>query len=170
MFDGLDFVSEDNLGRADFIYMNAVKNKEDLVENYIGVLEHARALNIAFVCAGNDTSRHIDGKICLAPGAIAQHYAFLGGTVITVGKPEVSMLEYALEGINVDKEKTVFIGDNIQTDIKCASLYGIKSILISKGVHVNYLGEGYIPDASKTRELGNNLGAQPDFIISGFRW
>ena len=42
--------------------------------------------------------------------------------------------------------------------------------MVSKGVHVNFLGEGYIPDVAKTREMANNYDAYPDYVISNLRW
>ena len=62
------------------------------------------------------------------------------------------------------------IGDNVATDIKGATLLEWDSMLISKGVHVNFLGEGYIPDVAKTRELSNGYDASPSYVISNLRW
>jgi ribonucleotide monophosphatase NagD (HAD superfamily) len=111
----------------------------------------------------------LGGKLSLAPGALAENYAILGGRIITLGKPDVRIMQYALEGI-VKDDNIVIIGDNVATDIKCASLMGFDSILISKGRHVNFLGEGYIPDITKTRELSNSYDVSPSFVISALRW
>lgn len=171
IFSGLDYSQTDNLSKAEFIYMNGVGKNTDVMDNYLPILEHAASLGIPLVCAGNDTSSYKDGEICLAPGAIAEQYAVLGGKIITIGKPDTKILAYCLDGIpNVKKETVVVIGDNIATDIKGANLLGVSSVLISKGVHVNFLGEGYIPDVAKTRELATNFDAYPDFVISNLRW
>lgn len=96
---------------------------------------------------------------------------FSAEKIITVGKPDAKIIAYALDGIpDVRKENVLIIGDNIATDIKGANLLGVSSALISKGVHVNFLGEGYIPDVAKTRELATNFDAYPDFVISNLRW
>ena len=55
-------------------------------------------------------------------------------------------------------------------DTKGANLAGLSAALVTKAVHVNFLGEGYIPDVAKTRELATNFDAYPDFIISNLRW
>ena len=171
IFCGLDYFRVDSLAKADFIYMSEVSKTDDLLENYLPQLEHAASLGMPFVCAGNDTSSYMDGQICLSTGAFAEQYAVLGGKIITVGKPDVEILSYATEELpDFDKEKTLLIGDNLATDIKGANLLGISSALVSKGVHVNFLGEGYIPDVAKTRELATNFDAYPDFIISNLRW
>lgn len=171
VFSGLDYLPVDDLGRADFMFIGSCKTPTDLVENYLPVLEHAASLNMPLVCAGNDTSSYMNGEISLAPGAVAEQYAVLGGRIITVGKPDVRVMEYALECLEgIDRSKVLLVGDNLATDIKGANLSKISSALTTKAVHVNFLGEGYIPDVAKTRELATNFDAFPDFIISNLRW
>ena len=169
VFQGLPFTEVSSIEQAHFLYMSRVSSPNDLVDTYRPYLEQAVSLGLPFVCAGNDTSCFIDGKLCLAPGAIAEAYAILGGRIITIGKPDTRILRYALEGIG-ELGKLVVIGDNIATDIKMASLLGYDSVLISKGRHINYLGEGYIPDVAKTRELANSYDVSPSCVISALRW
>ena len=171
VFAGLDFKPVDNLARADFLYMASAASPDDLMDKYLPDLQHAVSLNIPLLCVGNDTSTYKDGKVCLEPGAVAEQYAVLGGRILTLGKPDAKILAYALDGIeHVDLSRTLMIGDNVPTDIKGANLLGISAALVSKGVHVNYVGEGYIPDVAKTRELSTNFDAYPDFVISNLRW
>lgn len=172
IFSGLpDYQQVDAISQADFIYIENIAAKEDTVEKYIPLLEHAASLSIPMVCIGNDTSTYLNGDIVLGAGAIAEQYAALGGKIITTGKPEAKVLAYAIDGLSgVKKDKTLVIGDSLSTDIKGARLLGVDSMLISKGIHVNFLGEGYIPDVAKTRELAANFDVSPDFVISNLRW
>lgn len=171
VFSSLEYQPVEDMPRADFLYMGGVKSVDDTIDTYRPVLEHAASLAIPLVCPGNDTSTFKDGKVCLAPGAVAEQYAVLGGKILTVGKPDVKVMEYALDGIeNLNKNRVLLIGDNLTTDIKGANLIGIASVLVSKGVHINYLGEGYIPDVAKTRELSTNFDTYPDYVISCLRW
>ena len=71
-------------------------------------MEFAASMNVPMVCVGNDTSGFANGDICLASGAVAEQYAALGGQIITIGKPETWVFEYALEGIG-EKSKTLLI-------------------------------------------------------------
>ena len=100
---------------------------------------------------------------------MAEAYAILGGRIITLGKPDTNILRYSLEGMG-ETGKVLVIGDNIATDIKMACLSEYDSVLISKGRHINYLGEGYIPDVAKTRELSNSYDVSPSCVISALRW
>lgn len=169
IFSGLNFEEVSKIEDAHFIYMSEVFSTDDSVDLYKPFLDQAVALALPFVCAGNDTSCFLNGKLCLASGALAENYAILGGRILTLGKPDVRIVQYALEGIN-QNENVVIVGDNVATDIKAASLLGFDSILISKGRHVNFLGEGYIPDVAKTRELSNSYDVSPSCVISAIRW
>ena len=169
VFCGLPFQEVSKIEQAHFLYMSHVASPDDLLDSYRPLLEQAVGLGLPFVCAGNDTSCFIDGKLSLAPGALAEAYAIMGGRIITLGKPDVKILQYALEGIG-ETGRLVVVGDNVATDIKMASLLDYDSVLISKGRHVNYLGEGYIPDVAKTRELSNSYDVSPSCVISSMRW
>ena len=169
VFCGLNYKAVHRIEQAHFLYMSAVSTPDDLVENYRSLLEQAVSFGLPFVCAGNDTSCFVDGKLCLASGALAEAYAIMGGRIITLGKPDTTLVRYALEGIE-NLGQVVMVGDNVATDIKSATLLGYDSILISKGRHVNFLGEGYIPDVSKTKELSNSYDVMPNCVISSLRW
>ncbi len=171
VFAALDYVAVDKLGKADFLFMGNASSADATIDQYMQILEFAASMNVPLVCAGNDTSSFANGKICVSAGAVAEQYAALGGRIITIGKPDPKVLAYALEGMgDISLEKILLIGDNITTDIKGANLSKIDSVLVSKGVHINYLGEGYIPDVAKTREMANNYDAYPNYVISNLRW
>lgn len=169
VFSGLPFNEVSSVERAHFLYMSKANSSDELIDSYRPVLEQAVGLGLPFVCAGNDTSCFIGGKLSLAAGALAEAYAILGGQIITIGKPDARILRYALEGIG-ETGRVVVIGDNVATDIKMASMLDYDSILISKGRHINYLGEGYIPDVAKTRELSGSYNVSPNCVISAMRW
>lgn len=169
VFYNLNFQQVSSISSAHFLYMSDVYDTNDTLETYRPYLEQAAALGIPFVCAGNDTSCFKKGKPCLAPAAIAEQYAIMGGRIITLGKPDVALFSYCVDGL-INGDNILVIGDNVATDIKGAVLLGWDSMLISKGIHVNFLGEGYIPDVAKTRELSNGFNASPDYVISNLRW
>ncbi|MFF2447411.1 TIGR01457 family HAD-type hydrolase [Neobacillus sp. NPDC058068] len=53
---------------------------------------------------------------------------------IFIGKPEQTMIEQALKRLGTDKEKTLIIGDNYETDILTGIRAGIDSLLVLTGV------------------------------------
>lgn len=167
---GLDFEQTEDINKADFLFV-AGGTPEDTLAKHLPVLSYAVSLNLPMICVGNDISSFDNEQICNAPGAFAEQYATLGGNFITFGKPEVEMLKYALEDFqNVPNSEILMIGDNIQTDIKLAFLYGIDSVLVAKGVHIKFLGEGYIPDVQKAKNLASTYDVYPHYTISELRW
>ncbi len=170
VFDDLPYTKVSDLNKADFVYIGNLPEGCG-VDACLDNLHHAVSLGLPLVCVGNDTSVLWGDDVVSAAGSIAEQYAVLGGKIITVGKPDAKIVEYALGALtDIERKKILFIGDSMPTDIKAATLVGISSCLVTKGIHINFLGEGYIPDVTKTRELGNMLEAYPDYVISKLRW
>lgn len=171
IFTGLSYEKTDDISQADFFYMSEAKNPNEIIEDYMSFLEYGINKSLPLLCSSNDIASYIEGHIAMASGSVAEQYAVMGGKIITIGKPNPKILLYSLENFeNMENERTVLIGDSLATDIKGANLIGIDSVLISKGIHVNFLGEGYIPDITKTKELAANFESYPDFVISSLRW
>ena len=170
VFDGTNYVKAVRPDAADFAFVGMVNKTGDTMDNYSMALEHCYALGLPLVVAGNDVSTYYDGQISLGSGAIAEQYAVMGGVIYTIGKPAPDFVKYAIEGTAEPDSKVLFIGDGFATDIKSANMLNADAVLVSKGVHVNYLGEGYIPDVEKARNLAMNFDVYPDYVISGLRW
>ncbi len=170
VFAGLSYRRAPTVDKADFLYIGHLPAGRT-TEDYMEVLSHAASLGLPLLCAGNDTSVTAGEDVIPAAGAVAEQYAVLGGGITTVGKPDRALVEYALASLpETDRRRVLMIGDSMPTDIKAATAAGLSSCLISKGVHVNFLGGGYIPDVTKARELGNITETYPDYVISGLRW
>lgn len=170
MFDGLNFSPVSDPAKADFLYIGQLP-ADRAVDDYLDVLSHAVSLGLPLLCVGNDTSVVGGGDVIPAAGAVAEQYAVLGGSIITAGKPDLEVVDYAVEAFgSVERKRILMIGDSMASDIRAASAADISSCLVTRGIHVSFLGEGYIPDVTKTRELGNMLDAYPDYVISGLRW
>ena len=172
IFDNLDFKRVYSFNQASFLFVGEAENENDTIEKYLPILNQAASMGLPLLAVGNDTSTFMNEKIALSAGAIAEQYAVLGGKILTIGKPDPMVMTYCIEALPQDiaKEKILVIGDNLSTDIKAANLLNMPSVLISKGVHINFLGEGYISDVAKTRELATSLDAYPDCVISNLRW
>lgn len=171
VFADLGYKRVADINEAEFLYAGGANDVQDTVEKNREILEYAAALNLPMLCIGNDMHYHVNGVVCDGAGAFAEQYAMLGGTIITYGKPDIDILKYVLEGFSEDKSDDVLIvGDNLQTDIKMADIFHADSVLVSKGVHCNYLGENYIPDIQKAKELVSNYDVCPKYVISELRW
>ena len=69
-------------------------------------------------------------------GSVAKLYESFGGKVYILGKPKKYIYEKATHSIaNFKKSRTIAIGDSIHHDILGAHDFGVKSILITSGIH-----------------------------------
>jgi len=159
-----------DINRAEFVFVGGCCDENDSMEEYKDIMQIASSLRLQMLCVGNDIYTHINGKVCVSSGAFAEQYAMMGGKINTVGKPDLSILRYVLEPFSQNKEGLIVIGDNMQTDIKMANLYDSDSVLVTQGIHKEILGDGYIPDVQKVKELAADYGVYPKYLISELRW
>ena len=68
-------------------------------------------------------------------GAIAEIYKKMGGKIIIKGKPEIDIYIETTKQINLNKNRTLAIGDSLFHDIKGANNFEIDSILVQSGIH-----------------------------------
>lgn len=91
---------------------------------------------IPAICPNPDLIANNGDGMVYAAGTFAKRYEDLGGVVHYIGKPHRDFYQFTLQGSQVDKNKILAVGDNINTDIKGAVDFGIDSLLILKGVHM----------------------------------
>ncbi|MBO4285650.1 MAG: HAD hydrolase-like protein [Alphaproteobacteria bacterium] len=170
VFSKTNYVRVDDLGTADFVFIGAVRADKKTLEDYIEELETAAARGLTLVCAGTDVSSHIKGDVCLSSGAVAEHYAAMGGKIITAGKPDQAVISYVNESFNLSGKKVLWIGDSLSADVKSADLLKTDCVFVSQGIHIHALGEGFIPDVQRVRLLAMNYEVYPNYVISKLRW
>lgn len=170
LFEGLNYQKVENLNNADFIFAGALHHSKSSIEDYMSELEHAYTLHVPLISVGTDTSCYINGEVRLAAGALAEQYAVLGGEIRTINKSDKEIIRYMQESLQKNDVRILYIGDSLTSDLKSANLLGADMVLVSKGIHVHSLGEGYIPDISKARDLALNFDGCPDYVISELRW
>ena len=69
-------------------------------------------------------------------GSVAELYKMIGGQTYILGKPEIIIYEESTKILkNLNKARTIAIGDSIYHDIKGANSFGIDSLLITSGIH-----------------------------------
>ena len=83
------------------------------------------------ICTNPDLIVHRGNKVELCAGSIAQVFSSLGGEVVYFGKPYPEVYNNCLK----KNEKTLVIGDNLNTDIKGANNLNLDSLFITNGVH-----------------------------------
>jgi len=169
IFASLDYQQTDSIPNADFVFIGDIALEKLNIEDYEKDLQTAAALHLPLVCPGTDVTAHIKGEVLLSAGGVAEQYAVMGGDIITVSKTDADMIAYLRECIGQDR-KILLIGDAFASDMKAASILSVDGLLVSKGVHVHTLGEGYIPDVQKVRDLAINYNLYPNYVISSLRF
>ena len=78
---------------------------------------------LTMYCANPDfeTVDKNNGKNIFCMGAIAEIYKKMGGNVIIKGKPDISIYNETTNQINLEKKRTVAIGDSLFHDIQGAN-------------------------------------------------
>lgn len=142
-------------------------------EHYSQLLARLRSRNVPMICVNPDLKVERGGRIIYCAGAIAAAYAALGGTVSYAGKPYRPIYELALKtgsglrGAPVSKERVLAIGDGVATDIAGANGFGIRSVFIASGVHVQ---SGETIDHAANRLFANESAAKPVAVMKDFVW
>ncbi len=158
--DGLNFNFVEKVEEADLILAcTPFINLQPI--DYIPLLEVAYRKEITMYCANPDFETvEINSKnntFCM--GAIGEIYKKMGGNVIIKGKPDVSIYTETTNQINLEKKRTVAIGDSLFHDIQGANNFEIDSILVISGIH---------KDLNKINNLIKNHQITPTYIIDKF--
>lgn len=92
-------------------------------------------------------------------GALAELYRELGGTILSVGKPEVPFFEEARNLFSPTlRARTLVIGDSLDHDILGGRRAGLRTALVRTGVHEQ------LRYAELTQRM-QRIGAVPDFVL-----
>ncbi len=169
-----DKEKEDGLDFRDGLNLNFVEKVEesDLILactpfvnlqpiDYIPLLEVAYKKEITMYCANPDfeTVESNTNNTVFCMGAIGEIYKKMGGNVIIKGKPDVSIYTETTNQINLEKKRTVAIGDSLFHDIQGANNFEIDSVLVKSGIH---------KDLNQINNLIKNHQITPTYIIDKF--
>ena len=157
--DGLNLNFVEKVQEADIILACTPFKKLQPVD-YIPLLETAYKKEIPMYCANPDfetVDSNSNNVFCM--GAIAEIYNKMGGNVIIKGKPDISIYIETTNRINLEKKRTVAIGDSLFHDIQGANNFEIDSVLVQSGIH---------KDLNQINNLIKNHQIVPTYIIDKF--
>jgi HAD superfamily hydrolase (TIGR01459 family) len=145
MIEGLDFTAVTDARRADFIWLAGLDDLSTNPEDWRDELERYAARKLPMLCANPDLTMFTPHGLLPAPGALAQLYAKLGGTVHYVGKPHLAIFAAALARLgNPKPERVLVVGDSLDHDIAGGRRAGMLTALITSGVHARALANATI--------------------------
>lgn len=164
---GLAFV--DDVAHADLVFATGTARDSAALARTLEHLAPAAARGLPLVCTNPDRIIPTAAGVTLGPGAIAAAYAEVGGRVFLYGKPQAPMYAAARARLSSPNERTVAVGDLLDTDIRGARAAGIASVLVTAtGGHASALGPA--PSASAQAALWAAEGVTPDMLLPRFVW
>ena len=117
-----------------------------------------RRPEIPWIATNTDWTIPVQGGIAPGNGALVSAVHLAVGRLATfAGKPEPEIFELALERWGLDPERTLMVGDRLDTDILGANRAGIKSALVLTGI-----------DSAKTL-IASDVSMMPDYILEDLR-
>ena len=158
--EGLNLSFVDRVDEADFILAcTPFVNMQPI--DYVPLLDRAIDKKLIMYCANPDfeTMGKNEKSNVFCMGAIAEIYKKMGGCVIIEGKPEKNIYIETTKSINLEKTKTIAIGDSIFHDIKGANNFSIDSVLVKSGIH---------KDLSTIKRLCKIHQIEPTYLIDNF--
>ncbi len=167
---GLDLV--DRMEDAEFLAVLGSDSPQRLLAGYEAELRLGIVHALPMICANPDLWRFAAGGMIEAPGVLARRYEALGGAVFYHGKPHPAIYRSCLEVLGCSRERVLAVGDSIDHDILGANRAGIRSALVTGGVHASALGVtwGEMPDAEAWRGFAADAVATPDYLLPAFVW
>jgi HAD superfamily hydrolase (TIGR01459 family) len=174
MLAELGLIRAAGIDDAEFILNTGPWGWEENAALYEEVLQKGSRRDVPMVCANPDLVVHHGGRLAICAGTLAQRYETLGGRVRWHGKPYPSVYRTCFEllGPAIAKERVLAVGDSLRTDIAGANGVGIKSLLITGGIHAEEFGgaEGEIVDSERRARAMLQYGSAPTYEMRRFVW
>ena len=159
----------DNIKDADFILAcTPFQNTKPI--DYIPILKEALEMNLIMFCANPDfvtiEKNNESNMYCM--GTIADLYDHMGGKVVILGKPSKEIYLKSCKQLDqIDKSKTIAVGDSLDHDILGASNFGVDSVLITSGIHKD-LFKYSTEKGIKNIENDRKWNFKPTYICENF--
>ena len=156
--------------KADFILGSTVNPKISVID-YLPLFKEGLKNNIPFICANPDyesVEMNSSNNKVICMGTLGKLYESCGGKVYLLGKPSKYIFDKSILSLGkIKKSRTIVIGDSIAHDIKGASNFGVKSLLITSGIHKNYFLSKNLAWNNKL-ELYEKDIVKPNFLCKKF--
>ncbi|MEB3182116.1 MAG: TIGR01459 family HAD-type hydrolase [Nostocaceae cyanobacterium] len=142
LLQGLPYLRVNLPDEAEFILLTATDSAFQYPQDFQVFLER----QVTMLCVNPDLhTLSLLGEKRFCAGSVAKMYEQLGGAVIYIGKPFLDIFALAYSHVNsTDKASIVMVGDTLDTDIKGALDYGIKTALVNKKLSSTGIKPDYV--------------------------
>jgi HAD superfamily hydrolase (TIGR01459 family) len=161
---------------TDIIITNLNDQNQDQQRDFIKkeILPIAKKNNCILHCLNPDRFViYFDGSKSICPGIIASDYQEIGGIVKHYGKPKSEIYEFIFNKYNINRKKSIMIGDTVETDIVGASNVLISSILVLTGNYaysnLYQFNKDIWLEKSKQLLSKEDQNSQPEFILDNLQ-
>jgi len=144
LFEGLD-VTLGDVNDAAAVVVTKLYDPRHTPDDYMQAMTEWRARNLPFICANPDKVVESGDRIVYCPGALADIYEEMGGTVLVAGKPHAPIYEGGLTlletaaGRPIPRNRVLAIGDSVRTDATGAAAMGLDLLFITGSIHAEEL-------------------------------
>ena len=136
------------------------------------ILRAGLTRGLPLLCANPDVrSIQPNGSFLWCPGAFAERYEQLGGTVHRFGKPGRALYTAARTVLG-DPGRGLAFGDSLEHDVRGAHNAGLAIGLVTRGIHGPDLGLSPLarPCPDRVAQLAQQYGTSVDYAMATFRW
>lgn len=165
VYEGLDVTRVQNPAEADFILNTGVFDFSDTVDQYEDLLQECAEKGLPMLCANPDKVVHVEEKLVICAGTIADRYEALEGSVVSFGKPYRGVYSAVLEAMGT--RQVLAVGDSMLTDIAGATGAGIASLLVTSGIHREELAN---TNENHLQQFLAKYPYRPNYLVDGFKW
>ena len=156
--DGLDLRFTDDPVKAEAILILGTDAPATSLADYRAILGPAAKAGVPALVSNPDKLMLTSAGLQPAPGAIAEVYEQLGGTVRFIGKPYPDIYRYALAlAPAIPPSRVLAIGDSVEHDIAGAAAMGLASLLVRTGILAGV-------DEAGLAAVYKQHGTWPDYI------
>ena len=171
LFEGSQYIELAKPEEADFVYAGVPQIFDgEIWRDYLTIEPFADELlslikmNKTLVCANPDLKafeNQYDEPV-IRQGSVAKFYVENGGDVEYWGKPYGNIYDYALRNELMPRDRMLMIGDTLQTDILGGRNYGMKTVLVRRGISELNMREAGMQDMAA---YARSLNIVPDYIF-----
>ena len=163
-FDDLALRPVEQPAQAEFILILGSDAPATSLDAYRNLLRPAAEMGLPALCCNPDRLMLAAAGLVPAPGAIAEIYMALGGSVRWIGKPHAEIYRAALARAgDPPPARVLALGDSIEHDIAGAAALGIGTALVRTGL---LAGIGLAEIGARCAAAGR----APDWILPALTW
>lgn len=168
--DGLALQQVGDVDDAQFILLGGLDDAASEHKQWEDEFRRAAARRLPMLCANPDVTMFGAHGFLPGPGALAQFYETLGGTVTYIGKPHRAIFTAALRSLgDPSPGRVLMVGDSVKHDVAGGRGVGLLTVLITSGIHQSALAHAS-DRAAAVRGLAAGEDQVPHWAMDRLAW